>query len=444
MSDFGLSSTASQLEISTVTALPFDSTTTELSAADAASNVESRCQEVIDKLLEAVDGIFDDVMEDRGNKGYKFSTTDLTAGGSVMTEDAENATVTTDEGIVTVPTSGAGGCNLKVVFSKKNPKASKSTSKNVKSNSLMIKFSNCSAANDGTSTSRRRRRRRSTSTTSDTVEFFELSLPTSAAEPAFVNDTPQDKWLMFYHSFSISSENDLIQVQISPFNKSHEFEVFLQTDYVPSPENSSLTLQLPIPFANLSEVHGQDLSGLTTGSSTAWEYQTMFYLPRGFLNVSGTHYFGVRRKGCYKDESANVMCSDPSLKYNFSMVRHTCQRYEEKYQMWLPLPIENCQPLERGTPSKPVFRSNLFGSLGVGLNLTPNLIDFGAIFSNFSERLAEAAVVTATVIALWCLFIPLAVVLRRMDKRDTATVSDRVNDLSSHISSELLEFTHFK
>uniref|UniRef100_A0A1I8FG56 NPC1_N domain-containing protein n=1 Tax=Macrostomum lignano TaxID=282301 RepID=A0A1I8FG56_9PLAT len=39
-------------------------------------------------------------------------------------------------------------------------------------------------------------------------------------------------------------------------------------------------------------------------------------------------------------------------------------------------------------PNRPRFVSNLFGSLGAGMNVLPNLIDFGKLFDNWQGKLA--------------------------------------------------------
>ncbi len=75
------------------------------------------------------------------------------------------------------------------------------------------------------------------------------------------------------------------------------------------------------------------------------------------------------------------------------------------------------------TPSKPVFHSNLFGSFGAGLFVPPNTIDFGSVFDNFAEKLVENMPVVATVVGVIILFIPLAVICRKFDKKDALKVN---------------------
>ena len=88
----------------------------------------------------------------------------------------------------------------------------------------------------------------------------------------------------------------------------------------------------------------------------------------------------------------------------------------------------------RSIPSKPVFKSNLFGSFGAGLFVPPNTIDFGSVFDNFAEKLVENMPVVATVIGVIILFIPLAVICRKFDKKDALKVNDASNIIALNIN----------
>jgi len=53
----------------------------------------------------------------------------------------------------------------------------------------------------------------------------------------------------------------------------------------------------------------------------------------------------------------------------------------------------------------------------------PNTINFGDIFSNFSERLLDNIAVVATLVSTALLFIPLAIICRWYDKKDKKKVN---------------------
>lgn len=74
-------------------------------------------------------------------------------------------------------------------------------------------------------------------------------------------------------------------------------------------------------------------------------------------------------------------------------------------------------------PRRIKFKSNLFGSLGAGLFVGPNTIDFGTVFLNFDQKLVENIAVVSTVIGIILLYIPLALFVRRLDKKDKLKVS---------------------
>ena len=61
--------------------------------------------------------------------------------------------------------------------------------------------------------------------------------------------------------------------------------------------------------------------------------------------------------------------------------------------------LKHCQCLyfsvkvEKGsTPIKVKFKSNLFGSLGAGVFVGPNTIDFGSVFDDLDKKIAEVSI----------------------------------------------------
>ncbi len=62
--------------------------------------------------------------------------------------------------------------------------------------------------------------------------------------------------------------------------------------------------------------------------------------------------------------------------------------------------------------------------------MPPNTIDFGSVFDNFAEKLVENMPVFATVVGVILLFILLALICRRFDKKDAL----KVNGLDMYIS----------
>ena len=69
------------------------------------------------------------------------------------------------------------------------------------------------------------------------------------------------------------------------------------------------------------------------------------------------------------------------------------------------------------------FKSNLFGSLGAGMFVGPNLIDFGTVFNDVEAKLLENVVVLCVVIGLLIVYIPAMIVSNRADKADLVKVS---------------------
>ncbi|CAD5126862.1 DgyrCDS14890 [Dimorphilus gyrociliatus] len=108
-------------------------------------------------------------------------------------------------------------------------------------------------------------------------------------------------------------------------------------------------------------------------------------------------------------------CSNGNLNYSIHIAYPTCKMW--KGNSWEE--SDACRIDKETTASKTKFTSNLFGSLGAGLEMAPNLIDFRTVFNDFSTKLANNAAVFGTICSLLILFILLALPVRRMDKRDT-------------------------
>lgn len=68
------------------------------------------------------------------------------------------------------------------------------------------------------------------------------------------------------------------------------------------------------------------------------------------------------------------------------------------------------------------FKSNLFGSLGAGLFVGPNMIDFGTVFKDFDKKLLDNIAVVCTLVGILLIYIPCLLACRRLDKLDTAKV----------------------
>ena len=68
------------------------------------------------------------------------------------------------------------------------------------------------------------------------------------------------------------------------------------------------------------------------------------------------------------------------------------------------------------------FKSNLLGSLGAGLNVKPNMINFATVFNDLGGKIVENIAVVLTVLGIVLLYIPAAVFLRRLDLSDIVKV----------------------
>ena len=72
--------------------------------------------------------------------------------------------------------------------------------------------------------------------------------------------------------------------------------------------------------------------------------------------------------------------------YRYRLMFAQCQLYDEDLVSWAP---QNCEALPGTTASRAKFSSNLFGSLGAGVFVGPNTIDFRTVFNNLDVKIIE-------------------------------------------------------
>ena len=83
----------------------------------------------------------------------------------------------------------------------------------------------------------------------------------------------------------------------------------------------------------------------------------------------------------------NELCDQTGpLEYSYRIAELSCQEWHDVTEEWSS---DGCQLQPGSTPNRVRFRSNLFGSLGAGLTIAPNTIDFNEVFTNVDKKLAE-------------------------------------------------------
>ena len=95
-----------------------------------------------------------------------------------------------------------------------------------------------------------------------------------------------------------------------------------------------------------------------------------------------------------------------------------------------------------------MFKSNFFGSFTAGIFVLPNRIDFEYVLPNFLELVNENWQVLAVVCGLFVLFVPLAAISSRLDKRDIISVSKLIPnlqllELEGNVQCLVTEFTTY-
>ncbi|PAA69298.1 hypothetical protein BOX15_Mlig000160g1 [Macrostomum lignano] len=303
------------------------------------------------------------------------------------TDGSAQRTLKSTQGSVKLPrmsSIGTNGCSVRLLLTDANPYHWDESADQLSSSVLSNWISNCSA----------HRVKRSAAIAAG--KEYLMKLDTGSMELKTVRTTPADQSLMVYHSFV--STGDPVQLIILP-EAGVQLEVFIEAEMKPDPMNCTWQYVMPKTLGNGSS----DSAILLPADS---------FLPNQTVNV------GLRRLGCIRDENRNVNCTNHTVSYSFGIVVQNCYAWNSSSDSWVRLSSAECQPNDEATASKASFRVNLFGSLGAGVSFVPNTIDFGTLFDNWSGKLADSRAVVATVATLWVLFLPFAVLLRRLDKRD--------------------------
>ena len=79
---------------------------------------------------------------------------------------------------------------------------------------------------------------------------------------------------------------------------------------------------------------------------------------------------------------------------------------------------------DTSTEDDVAFKSNFMGSFATGVFVPPNTIDFDNVIQNFSELIKDNWQVLLLVILLCVLYVPLAVLVRRLDIKDRLHVNN--------------------
>ena len=87
--------------------------------------------------------------------------------------------------------------------------------------------------------------------------------------------------------------------------------------------------------------------------------------------------------GCFD----GFICDEVAyLAYDYSLSEVTCQQWDDVNEVWRS---DSCEVLPGSTATQTRFKSNLFGSLGAGISVAPNTIDFNTVFNNLDQKLIE-------------------------------------------------------
>ena len=78
--------------------------------------------------------------------------------------------------------------------------------------------------------------------------------------------------------------------------------------------------------------------------------------------------------------------------------------------------------VEKATPNRVQFRSNLLAGFGAGFVTPVNTINFETVFDNLGQKIIDNVVVWATILAFILTYTPFAVLARHLDSKDAVKV----------------------
>ena len=101
------------------------------------------------------------------------------------------------------------------------------------------------------------------------------------------------------------------------------------------------------------------------------------------INHAKLHINFVDVTGCFDGFTCDEVAY---LAYDNSLSEVACQQWDDVNEVW---GSDSCDVLPGNTATQTRFKSNLFGSLGAGISVAPNTIDFNTVFNNLDQKLIE-------------------------------------------------------
>lgn len=371
--------------VSTTTAPPKNSSST-------VTDTKGKLKGIVEKTLKVVQNISDDILNGKkmGEKVTKVDLEDISL-ELERTEGRSFQNVTYSSRIGSLEMNSINIDNntcftRSLMMANINPYMWDDTSTDVTSSITEFVIAPCNATKN---VNRRKKR----SVDEDIKPDFSLTLKLKnkpGEKGQFINTTKKSA----IHILNMTQDTYPVQIGFEVEDGS-EISVFIGYNFRPTNILNNGSFLVP----NLNKTCKSNMD-----KAYCKEYQSCIMLD----SYKNTTLFIVVSNGKYAN------CSEEVLTYTIMIFKTSCKIWDGK--QWKS--DKTCKILEESTPSKAKFKSNLFGSLAAGLDVAPNLIDFDTVFDNFLGKLADNAAVFGTVIALLVLFIPLGLIVRKMDKND--------------------------
>ncbi|CAD5126282.1 DgyrCDS14438 [Dimorphilus gyrociliatus] len=261
------------------------------------------------------------------------------------------------------------------------------TSNDVESGLLQLDIFPCDGARE---VSRKRKKRSIVNTPGNRFTFTSRMDENAVETTQKINTTA----LAALHFFNISDDTNPIQLRFEP-PEHLTLQVLVGIDQRPSIDKNNGSFI--IPNVNRTCSNENDIGYCNDLKRTI--------VLQSYFNTTLTVRVTIEK--C-------INCTEEVLLYTLSVFNTSCRIWTG--EKW----IENkeCITEKESTSTKVRFTSNLFGSIGAGIDVLPNLIDFDTVFDDFASKLADNAAVFGTICALFVLYIPLALLVKRMDKKD--------------------------
>ncbi|XP_022796828.1 polycystic kidney disease protein 1-like 2 [Stylophora pistillata] len=249
-------------------------------------------------------------------------------------------------------------------------------------------------------------------TVSNLKKYIEYFLPAPDVLPGpntySVNVKAQDTWA--YHKLVVSSKDEAVSIEVTPFNCSHKLQLHVQENRHPTKDKFSWRKEIWLSAT--------DVPSNTSYSACFKDYSDYtLFIPNARLKQS-TYFVGV----LYSNGKEDIRSSNETavMKYSIRVYKSKCLYWNQRQLAWMG---DGCFVGPFTSPKQIHCMTNHLTSFGSGMFVAPNPIDFRKALAGFADAFQSGNVVVMfTIITLLMLYLVLAIWAWRVDRKDAMQI----------------------